>query len=321
MRTTERDPLALIALVCRRGEGDLRALAAIARGQEIDAEEERALVRAGLLKVGPEGPRIPPQLIAPVLALDSSLGVSGVEVISDLISLLEGASDKESEREVVLDALFEQLGERLHSLKEKGRPPSDADELSEVLRELSRATERLQDEGLSVSRATRLSALCARLIEQLAQHAQPRKKRKAHRALPTGSPERLAAAARGLSLSLTQTLLIASPERLQAALMPKRTPTINNRIAQIDPAHSQKLRRAAVERSIKEADPALSLYGGQDAVEALRRHAILIGISASGWRERGLLSVYGRREGPAPLAWSSPLERKEAQTERNLRAA
>jgi hypothetical protein len=300
--------LVLVALACRRGPDDLSALAAMARGESIDPQRAQSLVRAGLLRASKTGPKLPAELIAPVLALDASLGGQGSQLISELVAMLAGADG--AQRDVLLDALTEQLQNQLEQLRGLEVSGSSVEALLAALNDLQQATGRLQDEGLSTSRATRLAALCAQLVEQLARHAQPKRLRKSKDPL-NFSFEAAAAVSRTRVVCLTQPLRLPCAQRLAASAVGSRTPPVSERQARMEDASHGNLSAEVVARS-GSANPSQSLYSDcSGVVEALQMHGALIALGEEHWNEAGLVSASEIIEGPRPLQWSTSLSSRK----------
>ena len=313
LAAADRHPLQLVAVVARRGEDDLRDLAALIRGAELDPERVDALRRAGLLRAG-SPPRVPAKLVAPVLALESALGLRGDGPLAQLLALLKGAAHQ-SERDTLLAAMADQLTEHLDELGE-GRPLPGRGDLRDLLDDLKATISRLDTDQADPAFVTRVSELCARLIERLAGTLTIRRARRtAARPLPALDARDLASAVFDQVHVVCVPLRTPSTEALARALLgTDALPQASTRRETLGHSSGQERRRVVAE-ALTAPDPAVALYGGQDPKEALRRHATLLsagsdGLAAAGWRSTGTL-----RDGPAPLAWSTGLAETAAYEE------
>lgn len=306
--TASRQPLDLVGVLARRGEDDLQALAALIRGEQIDPDRVDTLRRAGLLRAG-DHPRVPAKIVAPVLALESALGLRGDGPLSQLLALLKGAAGP-SEREMLLDAMGEQLAEHLDDLRQ-GRPVSDPEGLRGVLDDLDAAVRRLRPDQVDPAHVTRIAELCARLIERLADTLTVRRTRKPQPAAPPATLSALAAACPDPLPRITRPVALPRVDALARALLGAEAPPAQTtRRATLDPADASG-RRALVAAALAGRDPAQVLYGqAADSVEALRRHALLIGLGSESLAQHHLRSQATILPGPGPLAWSSQLARR-----------
>ena len=304
--TATRDPLALVGVLARRGEHDLRALAAVIRGEPLDPDRVDTLRRAGLLRAG-ERPRVPAKIVAPVLALESALGLRGDGPLGQLLGLLKGAAGP-SERDMLLGAMADQLAEHLDELG-AGKPLPARAELRQVLDDLKATIGRLDPAQADPAYVTRVSELCARVIEQLAGTLTVRRARRHARPLPVLDVSTLAAAARGLTVTVCAPLRVPSPAALARALTGTAPlPAATARRDQLTAAPGRH-RKDTITAALATADPLNALYAAQDPQEALRRHATLLslgadGLASAGWRPSSQLAP-----GPAPLAWATRLDR------------
>jgi len=303
----------LLARLLRRGGDDLDAALALARGEEVAPERRERLRRAGVVRGGRRRRAIlPPALIAPLLALDRALANSRFRVIADLYALLRRSRSR-NQRELVLDALAEELEAERARLREAEGAPS-AGELVGLMEDLRSSLEELRHEDASPQRVMRVSELAAEIVELLAERLterRPRRKRRPRRA----NADQLAAACSGLAaIRPPRPGYVPSAEQLAAALRRPAAPPRS--LARPAPTlRAQRERRGDLEAALKAPDPLLALYGEVSAVEALARHAAL----AQGGRE--LFERFGLISGRelvaiGELEAASVIEAKQGDLER-----
>lgn len=302
--------LALIALVSRRGAEDVIALAALARGEEIEEGRSKALLRAGLLRAG-SPPRLPARLIAPVLALEASLGLAGQDLLARLVGLLKEA-DSPRAREALLAALVEELEEYLSHLADDA-PDGAAPDLRETLDDLAATVAQLSAAAADPAYVTRVAGLCAHLVERLAQQLACPRPRQEKKQRVQFSLEELAASVAGFWWAPPSLLPIPAPEALAAALAGPAVPVLaSERKLTLAGAEDREGRRARVAAALDQPHPVESLYAGLDLSEALARHVCLVGLGRSVLDEAGRELSAELRPGPAPLSWSTELAAAEA---------
>lgn len=309
-------PLALIGVLARRGEDDLRALARVARGEQIPEDRADSLRRAGLLRAGPRQ-ALPAALIAPVLALEAALGLRGGGTIVELVKLLQGAETAD-QRDLLLDALRDQLEEHLAALDADGAHKLDVEALRPALDDLAQTVERLKLGGCDPAQATAVAQLCAKLIERLAGTIQPRRRARRRQApevvvdhIPDADrPRLLADAVYDMQFASPRLITVPSEQALARALLgAEAIPAASRRIEHLDAA-PQKDRRREVLDALTGADINTALYHGAGIEEAFLRHLTLIGLGPAQLRDRAVVSSAERRPGPAPLSWSTALTRR-----------
>lgn len=298
-----RDTAALLAVALRRGQTSVTALAALARGEILPDAELAQLRRAGLL----QGERLPPRLIVPVLALEASLGLAGVDLLEQLLNLLKGADDR-SAREALLLALIDQLQEEAADLVEADPKDVDLNRLHEVLDDLGLTTARLRSQEVDPALVTRVASLVAKLVEQLAEAVTLPRRRRKTKPLQSYSPDLLALAVEDLVLSFPKLLPAPSVEDLVGAfagdrMLPKAPPARPLELV----ASERASRKQAVETALRSSEPIRALYEGQELPEALRRHTRLIGLGRDVLAEATLVPVASKESGPQPLSWSTAL--------------
>jgi hypothetical protein len=300
-----RSTLDLISLAARRGEADLRALAALARGEEIEAETSDGLVRAGLLRSRSGRVRLPAQLIAPVLALEAALGLAGDSALGELLALLKQASTRNA-RDTLLEALAEQLHAALAELGNGSELP-DAASMRVLLDDLTATVAQLSSEDADPAYATRVAELCALLVERIAERLTGKRRRAEAKRTPDLPLHLLAAAVAGMPVALTRPLTLPSSAALARALAgPQAQPLAATRkIVMFEDETPQ--RRESVRSALEDDAPLERLYHGVGVDEALGRHACLVGLGRSALTEAARLPSALRRSGPSPLAWSTEL--------------
>lgn len=284
----------LLARLLRRGGDDLDAALALARGEEISAERRERLRRVGVVRGGRRRRAIlPPALIAPLVALDRALANSRFRVIADLYALLRRSRSRR-QRELVLDALAEELEAERARLREAQEAPS-ANELVELMQNLRSSLEELCREDASPQRVMRVSELAAEIVELLAERLTERRPRKRRRARSVGVDE-LAAACAGLAaIRPTRPGYVPSAEQLASALRrPSAPPRSVSRPAPV--LRAQRERRGDLESALRASDPLAALYGDVPAVEALARHAALAQGGRALFERFGLVSGRELRE-------------------------
>jgi len=297
---TGRSTLELVGLAARRGEEDLRVLAACARGEPVDPELADALVRAGLLRGGQE-PRLPARLLVPVLALEASLGLNGERLLAELHALLRSAPTAAA-RNSLLVALAAELDGHLDELRDGALATETA---LEVVADLVETVRRLSDAEADPVLVTRVAALAAQVVERLARALRPRRTR-SRPAAGHYEERELARAIAGMVVALPRPRLIPSARMLAAALAgPQPLPYASALVRELPGATACPT--AAVRAALADPDPLHALYAGYDIEEALRRHARTVGLGRQVFAEHGRLPGAARLNGPAPLAWTTEL--------------
>jgi hypothetical protein len=286
-----KPPLDLVAVLARRGESDLLALADLIRGKTPDAAQLDTLRRAGLIRPGPH-PRVPGPLIAPILALETALGLRGDGPMAQLLALLKGAVAA-SEREALLVAMAEQLQFHLDELDVITATPA-APGLRELLDDLDATVRRLDADAADPALVTQVADLCARLVERLASRLTPRRKRKPPTPLLPGiDSAQLAGLVADHVVVLPVTVAVPDCGALARALVGGAVlPAVTQRREQLAAASGAANRRLTALQALRANAPLTELYSCADGREALRRHAALIGLGeteldAAGWRSSG----------------------------------
>lgn len=269
----------LLARLLRRGGDDLNAALALARGEEVTAERRERLRRAGILRGGRRRRSLlPPALIAPLLALDRALANSRFRVVADLYALLRRSRSR-SQRELILDALAEELEAERERLRSDEVVPSE--ELIALLEDLRSSLAELRSDEAEPRAVMRVSSLAAEVVELLAQRLTVRRRRRSQPQRRRAGVEELAAAAAGLGcFACPSPVYVPSTRALVSAAGAPETPR-RTRPRRDEVLRSQRRRHDVVAQALAASDPLAALYGEVPALEAMARHAAL----AEGGRE------------------------------------